>query len=141
MVGSSPAVDSPKVRGYGARVMGVIVVLTTVGTEEQANLISRELVERRHACCVNILPGIRSVYRWQGKICRDGELMLLIKSNADEFDALAATIRELHSYDVPEILAFDVAQGDADFLSWLGCCTDKTAEFDDEEDDLDDSRA
>lgn len=123
--------------------MGVIVVLTTVGTEEQANLISRELVERRQACCVNIVPGIRSVYRWQGKICRDGEQMLLIKSNSDEFDSVTATIRELHSYEVPEILAFDVARGDADFLQWLGCCMDKTADFDDcddEDDELEDTR-
>ena len=119
--------------------MGAIVVLTTVGTEEQANLIARELVERRHACCVNIMPGIRSVYRWQGKICRDGELMLLIKSNGDEFEALAETIRELHSYDVPEILSFDVSRGDSAFLDWLSCCIDKTAEFDDE--DLDDTRS
>ena len=128
--------------------MGVIVVLTTVGTEEQANLISRELVQRRQACCVNIVPGIRSVYRWQGKICHDGELMLLIKSNADEFDEVAETIRELHSYELPEILAFDVAQGDADFMRWLGCGMDKTAKFEDddledddlEDDDLEDTR-
>ncbi len=122
--------------------MAAIVVLTTVGTEEQANLISRELVERRLACCVNIVPGIRSVYRWQGKICRDGELMLLIKSNKEEFEDVAETIRELHSYEVPEILAFDVARGDADFLQWLGCCMDKTAMFDDDDDDgLEDTRA
>ncbi len=118
--------------------MDVIVVLTTVGTEEQANLISRELVERRQACCVNIIPGIRSVYRWQGKICRDGELMLLIKSNESEFSAVTETIRELHTYEVPEILAFDVARGDADFLQWLGCCMDKTADFGDD-DDLEDT--
>ena len=60
--------------------MRAIVVITTVGTEEQAYLIAREIVARRQAACVNILPGIRSIYRWKGKICKDGELMLLVKT-------------------------------------------------------------
>ena len=87
--------------------MRAIVVVTTVGTEEQAYLIAREIVARRQAACVNILPGVRSIYRWKGKICKDGELLLLVKTLEREFEAVAATIRELHSYELPEILSFE----------------------------------
>lgn len=113
--------------------MGAIVVVTTVGDEEQALLIAREMVARRLAACVNVVPGIRSVYRWQGKICRDGELLLLIKTMAEEYDAVAAAIRELHSYELPEILSFPVQQGDERFLAWIRDSLDKTAAFSDEE--------
>jgi periplasmic divalent cation tolerance protein len=113
--------------------MVAIVMVTTVGTEEQANLIARELVGRRQAACVNIVPGIRSIYRWQGKICKDGELMLVIKTLEGEFAGVAATIRELHSYDVPEILAFQVSRGEPSFLDWIAGSVDKQAEFSDEE--------
>ena len=74
--------------------MHAIVVATTVGTEEQANLIAREIVARRQAACVNIVPGIRSIYRWKGKICKDGELLLVVKTLAGEFEATCVV--ELH---------------------------------------------
>ena len=119
--------------------MAAIVVVTTVGTEEQANLIGRELIARRQAACVNLMPGIRSIYRWKGKICSDGEFLLIVKTMREEYEAVSATIRELHSYELPEILAFDVALGDPAFLEWLEASTDKTAVFaDDDEDDEDD---
>lgn len=102
--------------------MKAIVVITTVGTEEQANLVAEELVERRDSCCVNILPVHRSVYRWKGEICDDSEYMLVIKTLEKQFEKVAATIRELHSYELPEILAFNIAQGEAAFLSWIGGC-------------------
>ncbi len=131
------SIDSPKTGAVSSRPMQGIVVLTTVGTEEQANHLARELVARRHAACVNILPGVRTVYRWQGKICRDGELLLVIKSTAEEFEAVRGTIRELHDYEVPEILSFEVAQGDAGFLEWIGTCLDKDADFADDDDEED----
>jgi periplasmic divalent cation tolerance protein len=115
--------------------MGAIVVVTTVGTEEQANLIAREIVARRQAACVNILPGMRSIYRWKGKICKDGELLLLVKTLDGEFEAVAATIRELHSYELPEILSFSVARGEQGFLDWLAGSVDKNADFADEDDE------
>src|SRR5437763_2548623 len=87
-----------------------IVVVTTVGTEEQANLIAREIVVRRQAACVNILPGVRSIYRWKGKICKDGELMLVIKTLEGEFEGIAAPISELHSYEIHVILYINVTQ-------------------------------
>lgn len=114
--------------------MKAIVVVTTVGDEEQGNLIAQELIGRRHAACVNMVSGVRSVYRWQRKICRDSEFMLVIKTLADEFEDVAETIRELHAYDVPEILAFEVAKGDPAFLEWVATSLDKEAPFEEEED-------
>ena len=115
--------------------MRAIVIVTTVGTEEQANLIARELVARRQAACVNAVPGVRSTYRWKGKICTDGEIMLVVKTAAAEFDAVAATIRELHAYERPEILSFPVDRGDPGFLRWIADSVDKQAAFADEDDD------
>ena len=125
--------------------MEAIVVVTTVGDEEQALTIAREMVARRLAACVNVVPGIRSVYRWQGKICRDGEFLLLIKTLVGEYEGVAAAIRELHSYELPEILAFPVGRGDERFLAWIRDSLDKTAPFEDDEDegvpDVDDDTA
>jgi periplasmic divalent cation tolerance protein len=115
--------------------MGAIVIVTTVGNEEQANLIAREIVVRRQAACVNVLPGVRSIYRWKGKICKDGELLLLIKTMAGEFDAVSETIRELNSYELPEILCFDLARGEKNFLEWIRSSVDKQADFSDEVDE------
>jgi len=116
--------------------MRAIVVVTTVGTEEQANVIAREMIRQRLAACVNIVRGVRSVYRWQGKICEDGELMLIIKTMEEEFEAVARAIGELHSYEVPEILAFQVTRGEQDFLQWIAGSVDKEAPFADDEDEL-----
>jgi len=116
--------------------MGAIVVVTTVGTEDQANLLAREIVARRQAASVNILPGVRSFYRWKGKICQDSELMLIAKTQEAEFEGLKATIRELHTYELPEILAFTVCQGSQEFLAWIAGSVDKSApDLDDDEDD------
>ena len=117
--------------------MGAFVVVTTVGTEEQANLIASELVARRHASCVNIVTGVRSVYRWQGKICRDAEFLLIVKTLESEYAAVQAAIQELHSYELPEILGFKVARGEAGFLGWIATSLDKaTAGCADDEDEI-----
>jgi periplasmic divalent cation tolerance protein len=115
--------------------MRALVVVTTVGTEEQANLIAREIVARRQAACVNIVPGIRSIYRWKGKICKDGELLLIVKTLEDEFEGIAATIRELHNYELPEILSFSVVRGEQGFLQWIADSVDKEALFADDEEE------
>ena len=99
--------------------MKAIVVVTTVGTQEQANLIAEELVIGRLASCVNILPVHRSVYLWNGKICDDQELLLIVKTTRRQYPQVEATIQELHNYDLPEILAFDVAMGEKNFLEWI----------------------
>ena len=113
--------------------MGGLVVVTTVGTEAQANLVASELVSRRHAACVNIVPGLRSIYRWKGKICRDTEFMLVVKTTEGEYPAVEAAILELHGYELPEILAFKVCKGEQRFLEWISGSLDKKAPFSDEE--------
>ncbi|HEY0782903.1 MAG TPA: divalent-cation tolerance protein CutA [Thermoanaerobaculia bacterium] len=115
--------------------MGAITIATTVGTEEQAYLIAREIIARRQAACVNILPGVRSIYRWKGKICKDGELLLLVKTLDGEFDNVAATIRELHNYEQPEIISFGIARGEQSFLDWIASSVDREADFSDEEEE------
>jgi periplasmic divalent cation tolerance protein len=112
-----------------------LVVVTTVGNEEQANLLARELVARRHAACVNIVGGVRSVYRWDGRICKDSEYLLVIKTRPDEYPAVEATVRELNSYELPEILAFQVKHGEPRFLDWISASLDKQAAFSDDVDE------
>lgn len=125
-------VDEAPFRGVTSSAVNAIVVVTTAGTQEEANLLAEELVARRHSCCVNILPIQRSVYRWQGKICDDSEYMLIIKTLESEYEAVETTIQELHSYDLPEILAFNIHRGEGGFLTWITTCLNKVA------DDLDD---
>ncbi len=115
--------------------MGALLVVTTVGTEEEANQLAEEMVARRHSACVNIIPVHRSVYRWRGKICDDREYLLIIKTLEYEYEAIEAAIKELHSYELPEILAFRVGRGEQLFLEWIAQSLDKDAEFADDEDD------
>lgn len=96
-----------------------LVVLTTVVSIEEAERLSSELVRRRHAACVNALPGVVSTYRWQGEVRSDAEVLLLIKTKASCFETLAAAIRELHSYEVPEILALQPCRVDERYLAWI----------------------
>lgn len=116
--------------------MTATVVLTTVDSDEQAELVARELVARRQAACVNVVPGVRSFYRWQGRIADDREILLVIKTTPERMDEVSATIRELHDYDVPEIVALDVARGDGDYLAWLTGAVERRAPLPDEESEL-----
>jgi len=96
-----------------------LVVLTTAGSEEQAAAIARGLVERRLAACVTVLPTNCSVYRWQGELVEEEEKLLLVKTAERLFSRVRDAIRELHSYEVPEVLALPVADGDPTYLRWL----------------------
>jgi len=98
------------------------LVLTTTDSEALGEKIARELVERRLAACVNLVGPVQSVYRWEGKIVRSEERLLIVKTSADRFQEVASAIRELHTYDVPEVLALPLADGDERYLSWLGGC-------------------
>jgi periplasmic divalent cation tolerance protein len=95
------------------------IVLSTAGSPEEAASIARELVERRVAACVSRLPGLISVYRWQGAVEEAGEVLLLIKTSEERLPALEAALRELHSYEVPEFLVLPVAAGSHAYLEWL----------------------
>ncbi len=99
--------------------MDAILILTTTDSEESAHRIAAALVEAREAACVSILPGVRSIYRWQGKVCDEGELLLLIKTVAGLFEAVRTRIRQLHPYQAPEVVALPMTAGDPDYMRWL----------------------
>ncbi|MBZ5495186.1 MAG: divalent-cation tolerance protein CutA [Acidobacteriia bacterium] len=100
--------------------MNAILVLTTVDNPELAHRIATALVEAGEAACVSIVPGIRSIYRWEGKIRNEGELLLIIKSVAGRYEDVRSRIRQLHSYRVPEVIALTLTSGDHEYLHWLG---------------------
>jgi periplasmic divalent cation tolerance protein len=97
----------------------IILVMTSVGTEQQAVEISEELIARRLATCINIVPCLRSIYRWKGKVCEDTEYLLLVKTPEKLFDDVASAIREFHSYELPEILAMPVTAAEENFHRWV----------------------
>jgi periplasmic divalent cation tolerance protein len=97
----------------------ITLVMTSVGTEQQAVEISEELIASRLATCVNIVPCLRSIYRWKGKVCEDTEYLLFIKTPERLFDKVSQAIREFHSYELPEILAIPVAAAESNFHQWV----------------------
>ena len=96
-----------------------IVVLSTCGSVEEAERIARGLLDKQLAACVNILPGIRSLYRWKGAIQDDQEILLVIKSSRPLFRELRAEIAKLHSYEVPEVIAIPIVDGSEGYLGWM----------------------
>lgn len=96
------------------------IVLTTAGSEEEARKIARALVERRLAACVNIVPQVSSIYRWQGKVEDAQEWLLIVKTTAQAFDQVRDAISELHSYDLPECICLPIEDGSAEYLNWIG---------------------
>jgi periplasmic divalent cation tolerance protein len=98
---------------------GVRVVLITVPDADTATGLGRALVEARLAACVNVVPGVRSLYRWEGKVQDDAELLLVVKTRADRIAALAARVRELHPSELPEILALSAVGGSEAYLDWV----------------------
>jgi len=96
------------------------IVLTTSGSQEEAQKIARALVERKLAACVNIVPQIESIYRWQGKVESATEWLLIIKTEARAFERLREAIKELHSYELPECVMLEVAGGSGAYLEWIG---------------------
>jgi periplasmic divalent cation tolerance protein len=95
------------------------IVLSTAGSEEEARKIAHHLVEKRLAACVNIVPQIESIYRWQGKVESSREWLLVIKTTAEKFEAVRDAIRELHSYDLPECVALTIDDGSSAYLKWI----------------------
>lgn len=95
------------------------IVLTTTGSHDEARKIACALVERRLAACVNIVPQIESVYRWQEKVETAMEWLLLIKTQAGLFDRVRDAVKELHSYDLPECIMLEVAAGSQEYLNWI----------------------
>ena len=100
-------------------VPNAIEVHITAPDREQAATMARALVDERLAACVNIVDGVHSVYRWEQKVEESAEVLCLVKTRPDLLEALTARVQALHPYDVPEILAFEVADGSPAYLAWL----------------------
>lgn len=97
-----------------------IVVLITVPSAEAGEQVARALLERKLAACVNILPGMRSLYKWKGETCDDAETLLLVKTRSEIFqEELIPAVQEVHPYDLPEIIALPIQMGLPGYLDWI----------------------
>ncbi len=99
--------------------MTACLLYVTVGSADEAVEIARTLVDERLVACANILPPIRSIYRWQGEIQNDAECAMILKTRADMVEEATARIRALHSYEVPCVVALDIEGGHQPFLDWI----------------------
>lgn len=97
----------------------VVLVYMTAPSEAVALTLARSAVDARLAACGNLLPQVRSVYRWEGKICDDPEVLVLFKTTTEAFEALRAHLVEHHPYDCPEVIAVPVEAGHAPYLDWV----------------------
>jgi periplasmic divalent cation tolerance protein len=102
-----------------SRATPIVAVLVMCPNRRVAETIGRTLVEERLAACGNIIPGLTSIYRWQGKICRDSEVLALLKTRRSCFPKLARRVRELHPYSVPAIVALPVVRSSPSYLAWV----------------------
>jgi periplasmic divalent cation tolerance protein len=107
----------------------VFLVFSTCADEAAGRRIARKLVEERLAACVNLQPGITSIYRWEGAIEEAGECLLVVKTSSERLEALTERLRALHDYELPEIVAVPVTAGLPGYLSWVAaeCATPRTA--------------
>ncbi len=96
-----------------------LLVLSTFPDAATARRISRQLVEEKCAACANLLGGVESIYWWEGKVQNGNETLVFFKTTASRYEALETTLRQLHPYEVPEIIAFRVAQGLPEYLRWV----------------------
>ena len=96
-----------------------IVVMMTTDSEEQAETIAKTLLEERLIACANLVGGVRSLYRWEGNVCDDREVLLFCKSRRSLFSRLSERVKSIHSYDVPEIIALPLVEGWQPYLEWL----------------------
>ncbi len=101
------------------KVQGEIVVFVTAGTEEEAGNIAELLLEQRKAACVNIVPGVDSLFWWQGKLDSAQESLLIIKTKASLLPEIVELVKGIHSYEVPEIIAMPIIGGNEDYLKWI----------------------
>jgi periplasmic divalent cation tolerance protein len=106
---------------------GSIVVFVTAPDEQTAALIGRTLVEERLAACANLVGPIRSIYRWQGTVEDAAERLILIKTRASHYAALEVRVKQLHPYEVAEIIALEIKEGSPQYLDWIWESTDRTA--------------
>lgn len=96
-----------------------LVALVTAPSTDVGRDIAHALLDRKLAACVNIIPSMTSLYTWEGELCVDEEVLLIIKTTTSAFDALTTAVEEIHPYDVPEIIALPLAGGSKDYLDWI----------------------
>lgn len=99
--------------------MSVIFIYITTSSEDEARTIARAIVTENLAACANIIPGMHSIYRWEGKTEEAVESLLILKAGTDMFDAIERRVKELHSYDTPCIIALPVSAGSQQYLDWI----------------------
>ena len=99
--------------------MGEIVVFVTTSGQEEATRVAKCLVDGGLVECANIIPQIRSLFRWEGAVADEGESLIVLKTQSSRFEELESKIKEIHSYDVPEIIALPIVHGSSDYLSWV----------------------
>ncbi len=104
--------------------MAEIVVLITAGSETEATTIARALVEKKVVACVNVLPGIRSIFRWEGQVTEDQEYLLIAKTVSQAFEQVVGVVKSFHSYEVPEIIAMPIQHGLPEYLDWVRRATE-----------------
>jgi periplasmic divalent cation tolerance protein len=101
-----------------------IIVFITAPNEKEAAAISQTIVGERLAACINIIPSVRSIYRWQGRVEDEQEVLMVVKTKKSLFERLQERVKELHSYEVPEIIGLPLVEGSKEYLDWLGQETD-----------------
>jgi len=99
---------------------GYVVVLITSSSHEEARKIAEALVNQKKAACVNIVPGVNSLFRWKGEVEDAEESLLIVKTRAKLFPEVLRLVKGIHSYDVPEIIALPIVEGNPDYLGWIG---------------------
>ncbi len=103
----------------------VVLILVTAPDVQVADQLARRLVEERLVACVNILPGLRSVYRWEGEVQDSAEVLLLLKARRADVQEICERVRALHPYQVPEVIATEVIAGLAEYLDWVDAETER----------------
>lgn len=96
-----------------------IIIFITASSDEEAGKIAKTLVTEKLVACVNIIPGIRSTYWWEGSVCQEEEVLLLAKTVHSHFPAVMNRVKSLHSYEVPEIISLPIAEGSSDYVRWI----------------------
>lgn len=97
----------------------VLVILVTAGNQKEAAMIGREMVNAKLAACANVIPGIQSIYRWEGKVVKAQEALLILKSTKSRYRTLEKAIKAIHTYDTPEIIALPVKEGLDRYIGWV----------------------
>jgi len=118
----------PEIWNMLSLVMDEIVVLITTGSEAEAKGIARALVEQELVACVNVLPGVRSIFRWEGQVVEEQEFLLMAKTVSQAFERVAIAVKSMHSYSLPEVIALPIQHGLPEYLSWVRDVTKQTGQ-------------